>query len=130
MVYSHPLSVLSVALILQSLHSEYFQFQLGSVTLKSRADSAILITQIFNHCIESMEELKSRIQRLETDNQRISQERINALKVRHLHVIFLSIKFRGSIKVSSYCFGVGWSVTLSQKFCAVNNFLLFLTDCS
>ena len=61
----------------------FSQFQLGSVTLKSRADSAMLITQIFNHCIESMEELKNRINRLETDTQRLSQERINALKVRY-----------------------------------------------
>jgi len=30
-----------------------------------------------------MEELKNRINRLETDTQRLSQERINALKVRY-----------------------------------------------
>ncbi|XP_052218144.1 DNA repair protein XRCC4-like [Dreissena polymorpha] len=55
-------------------------FQLGSVSLKSRSDSAELIRQIFNHCIEGMAELKNRIHRLETDNQRLSQERLNALK--------------------------------------------------
>ena len=60
-----------------------WQFQLGSANLKVRADSAELITKLFKHCIKSMKELKERIQHLETDNERLSQERINALKVRN-----------------------------------------------
>ncbi|XP_045174281.2 DNA repair protein XRCC4-like [Mercenaria mercenaria] len=59
---------------------EDITFQLGSATLKSRVDSAQMITKIYNHCIENIQELKTRIHSLETDNQRLSQERINALK--------------------------------------------------
>ena len=57
------------------------QFQLGSAKLKMRTDSAEYITKLFNHCIKGMKELGERIQLLETDNERLSQERINALKV-------------------------------------------------
>lgn len=60
--------------------AEDITFQLGSANLKVRADSAELITKLFNHCIKSMKELKERILHLETDNERLSQERINALK--------------------------------------------------
>lgn len=60
--------------------AEDITFQLGSANLKVRADSAELITKLFKHCIKSMKELKERIQHLETDNERLSQERINALK--------------------------------------------------
>lgn len=59
---------------------EDITFQLGSVTLKPRPDSAQMITLIYNHCIEKLGELKTRIHSLETDNQRLSQERVNALK--------------------------------------------------
>ena len=58
------------------------QFQLGSAKLKKRTDSAEFITRLFNHCISSMKELGEQIQLLETDNERLSQERINALKVK------------------------------------------------
>ncbi|XP_052800293.1 DNA repair protein XRCC4-like isoform X2 [Mya arenaria] len=61
-------------------HVEDITFQLGSARLKSRPDSAVLIKKIFIHCITGMEELKTRIQRLETDNERLSLERMNALK--------------------------------------------------
>lgn len=60
--------------------AEDITFQLGSANLKVRADSAEFITKLFNHCIRSMKELKERIRLLETDNERLSQERINALK--------------------------------------------------
>ena len=57
------------------------QFQLGSASLKVRSDSTEYITKLFNVCIKSMKELRERIRHLETDNERLSQERINALKV-------------------------------------------------
>lgn len=60
--------------------AEDITFQLGSASLKVRADSTEYITKLFNVCIESMKELKERIRHLETDNERLSQERINALK--------------------------------------------------
>jgi len=59
---------------------ENITFQLGSATLKSRPDSSQFITKMFKHCVLSMEELKERIRNLETDNERLSQERLNALK--------------------------------------------------
>ncbi|KAL4224812.1 DNA repair protein xrcc4 [Mactra antiquata] len=59
---------------------EDITFQLGSATLKPHAESALVITRIYNHCIEGIQELKTRIHTLETDNQRLSQERMNALK--------------------------------------------------
>ncbi|XP_060582727.1 DNA repair protein XRCC4-like isoform X2 [Ruditapes philippinarum] len=62
------------------VEDENITFQLGSAMLKSRVDSPQMITQIYNHCIENIGELKTRIHNLETDNQRLSQERINALK--------------------------------------------------
>lgn len=60
--------------------AEDITFQLGSASLKVRADSTEYITKLFNVCIKSMKELKERIRHLETDNERLSQERINALK--------------------------------------------------
>lgn len=59
----------------------YFQFQLGSTILKESDSANEDISTLFNHCISTTKDLQEQIQTYEKDTERLSQERINALKV-------------------------------------------------
>ncbi|BFZ15951.1 hypothetical protein BsWGS_18990 [Bradybaena similaris] len=56
------------------------KFHLGSVTLKKCPNSAAKICEIFSHCIAQTRSLQAQVQSLESDNERLSIERQNALK--------------------------------------------------
>ncbi|KAL3842461.1 hypothetical protein ACJMK2_020481 [Sinanodonta woodiana] len=60
--------------------SEDITFQLGFTVLQKKEDADKYRTLMFNHCISHMLELRDRIHTLETDNERLAQERISALK--------------------------------------------------
>ena len=54
---------------------------MGSVTLHQQKGTAKALTHLFTSCIDMAAELQSKIRTLEADNQRLAQERQNALKV-------------------------------------------------
>ncbi|KAK7481518.1 hypothetical protein BaRGS_00027280 [Batillaria attramentaria] len=54
--------------------------KMGSVPLYLKSNSAQSMCEIFSNCIDMMTELHGKIRSLESDNQRLSQERQNALK--------------------------------------------------
>ncbi|XP_025080394.1 DNA repair protein XRCC4-like isoform X6 [Pomacea canaliculata] len=60
--------------------TEDIKILMGSVLLHSQTDAVRALAHIFDACIGSAEELHNRIHSLETENQRLSQERQNALK--------------------------------------------------
>ncbi|XP_041365256.1 DNA repair protein XRCC4-like isoform X2 [Gigantopelta aegis] len=56
------------------------RFQMGSASLDLKPDSRVLICEMFSHCIEKIGQRQTQIHTLETDNERLSQERTMALK--------------------------------------------------
>ena len=54
---------------------------MGSVTLHQQKAAAKALTHLFTNCIELATGLQHQIHTLEADNQRLAQERQNALKV-------------------------------------------------
>ncbi|XP_064602016.1 DNA repair protein XRCC4-like isoform X2 [Liolophura sinensis] len=56
------------------------KFQLGRVVLQPVSDASVFTRDVFSFCIDNMVDLKNKISSLETDNQRLSQERSQALK--------------------------------------------------
>ncbi|CAG5120068.1 unnamed protein product [Candidula unifasciata] len=56
------------------------KFHLGSVTLKKCPTSAVTVCQILSQCIARSQALQAKVQSLESDNERLSIERQNALK--------------------------------------------------
>lgn len=60
--------------------AEDITFQLGSTILHQDKNVSSTLCLILDHCIENTTRLNSRIRSLEMDNERLSQERSNALK--------------------------------------------------
>nr|XP_022335751.1 DNA repair protein XRCC4-like isoform X2 [Crassostrea virginica] len=59
---------------------EELTYTLGSCALKPARDPSKSMCEILNHCIDRNKEMKERLSTLQTDYDRISQERANALK--------------------------------------------------
>ncbi|XP_062592129.1 DNA repair protein XRCC4-like [Saccostrea cucullata] len=59
---------------------EDLTYMLGSCSLKPAKDPSKSMSEILNHCIERQKELKEKVSVLQTDYDRITQERANALK--------------------------------------------------
>lgn len=60
--------------------AEDITFQLGRATLKSSSSPTDAISSVLNYCIECAKSQQVEIATLQTDNDRLSQERVNALK--------------------------------------------------
>ncbi|CAG2212467.1 XRCC4 [Mytilus edulis] len=60
--------------------AEDITFQLGRATLKSSTSATDAISSVLNYCIECAKSQQVDIATLQTDNDRLSQERVNALK--------------------------------------------------
>ena len=60
---------------------------MGSATLLEEKKPIIAMTNVFSGCITMSESLLARIQTLESDNQRLTQERQNALDVSMVSVL-------------------------------------------
>lgn len=60
--------------------SDDVKFRLGSTKLSQSDDSNKTIQKIFDHCIEKISNLNHKITTTQMDNERLSQERANALK--------------------------------------------------
>lgn len=65
---------------------------LGSCALKPARDPSKSMCEILNHCIDRNKEMKERLSAVQTDYDRISQERANALKVCLKESLFGSYK--------------------------------------
>lgn len=59
---------------------EDITYMLGSCALKPARDPSKSICEILDHCIDRNKEMKERLSAVQTDYDRISQERANALK--------------------------------------------------
>ncbi|RUS89561.1 hypothetical protein EGW08_002679 [Elysia chlorotica] len=75
-----PLSQSSARLSWKKIPAQSIKFNLGSVDLKKVPNAGESLASILGACISSARSLRSQILSLQADNERLSQERQNALK--------------------------------------------------
>ncbi|KAK3730792.1 hypothetical protein RRG08_030632 [Elysia crispata] len=75
-----PLGHSSGQLSWKKIPAQSIKFHLGSVDLKKVSKPGDKLASILSHCISSTQSLQAQILSLQSDNERLSQERQNALK--------------------------------------------------